>query len=296
MKSSPEDDKKFLVDLTKVPSEQVAAWRETLDHLSQEVSQVANPPLQVEERELEDGRKFRVVRDDNLQAGTKQRALVPLIVRHRAQELVYASPIYGYAQVALAYSCKLAGGDKRGTVFVSRVSERHPLTKAAAAYGAKIMEVNRHGLAAVQEEANRYCQADPVREHLPFGLYSAEFIWTLKTQIERAMPKDLHESPPTRVWVVAGSGTLVCALHEVWPQAEFLIVQVGKYVNEKMVEKIKHRVFVAPEKFGEEAVHPPPFSSAANYDAKLWQFFVKEAQPGDLIWNVASDARSKAFE
>jgi len=297
------------VDLKQVPAEEIAKWEAAIELVERDRT-VVNPELVVEEIELEveedvgRRRKVLVVRDDLLQTGSKQRALVPMLRAHTANEFLYAGPVYGFAQVALAHSARLAGTDKQATLFVAKNSRRHLLTAAAARMGAKIVEVAHPALAEVQKAAGKYCEerrrdvagaagAAGTCENLPFGLYSAEFVWMLKEQIQRAMPKELREKPPERVWVVVGSGTLVSALQEVWPAATFMVVQVGKWLKEAMVKKVRHQVFVAPETFMEPAKVPPPFPSARNYDAKMWQFVLKEARDGDLVWNVASDAESK---
>lgn len=46
------------------------------------------------------------------------------------------------------------------------------------------------------------------------------------------------------------------------------------------------KVYKAPEKFDQKAKNPPPYPSAAHYDAKVWQFVKKHAKKGALIWNV----------
>ena len=304
-KQDTEEEEEVIVDLKQVPAEEIAKWEAAIELVERDRT-VVNPELVVEEIELEveedvgRRRKVLVVRDDLLQTGSKQRALVPMLRAHTANEFLYAGPVYGFAQVALAHSARLAGTDKQATLFVAKNSRRHLLTAAAARMGAKIVEVAHPALAEVQKAAEKYCEerrgdagGASAWENLPFGLYSAEFVWMLKEQIQRAMPKELREKPPERVWVVVGSGTLVSALQEVWPAATFMLVQVGKWLKEAMVKKVRHQVFVAPETFMEPAKVPPPFPSARNYDAKMWQFLLKEAKDGDLVWNVASDAESK---
>jgi hypothetical protein len=79
-----------------------------------------------------------VVRDDILPGGTKRRAL-PVLMKG-STEYVYASPVYGYAQVALAHVARESG--KRATVFCAKRSIRHARTLEAQAAGARIIEVS----------------------------------------------------------------------------------------------------------------------------------------------------------
>jgi hypothetical protein len=74
-----------------------------------------------------------VVRDDLFPGGTKARFLGMLF--NGTEEVVYASPAEGGAQVALA---TVAGQlHKRATIFVARRAKSHPRTIEAANLGAK---------------------------------------------------------------------------------------------------------------------------------------------------------------
>ena len=99
-----------------------------------------------------------------------------------------------------------------------------------------------------------------------------------------------HESVikyhPRRLWVVAGSGFLMSVLHHIWPDTEFMVVQVGRKIYPDQLEKIKHQFFVAPEPFADNALRQPPYDTVPWYDAKLWQFVEQHGEDGDYIWNV----------
>lgn len=213
-----------------------------------------------------------VVRDDLIPGGTKQRVL-PQFMRG-GEEFVYASPAYGYAQVALAHSA--AQLRVRATVFVAKRKQPHARTLEAKRAGAKIMQVPHGYLSHVQSKAKAYCAATGA-VLMPFGLDFPAFIEAL-AEVARAMPVD-----PTEVWTVAGSGTLTRALQAAWPQARFNAVQVGK------APKVgRARLYKAPEAFEDDARAPPPFRSCSNYDAKAWRFIKANASPGALFWNVAA--------
>ncbi len=67
-----------------------------------------------------------------------------------------------------------------------------------------------------------------------------------------------------------------------------MVVQVGKKIWPDMLEGKKYQLFIAPEKFTENAISQPPYKTVPWYDAKLWQFFEKYNQQGDCIWNVGA--------
>ena len=50
-----------------------------------------------------------------------------------------------------------------------------------------------------------------------------------------------------------------------------------------------YKLYIAPEKFWEQALEQPPYPSVSTYDAKLWQFVLQDAEPNDYIWNVGKD-------
>ena len=76
-------------------------WRKQLK-LQKIENDAYNPQLIISDiSSTKNGKNYKVIRDDILLAGTKQRVLIPLIELSENQEFVYASPIFGLAQVCL---------------------------------------------------------------------------------------------------------------------------------------------------------------------------------------------------
>jgi hypothetical protein len=220
---------------------------------------------------------LQVVRDDLMPGGTKARALSVLFdMEHR--EYVYASPVQGYAQVALAHCAKAAGCYAH--IFCAGRNEWHARTKEAAALGAVVHELRPGYLTQVQAAARAFVERTPEAKLLPFGLDDEAFLEALAA-VGRKVARRLFVQPP-EVWSVAGSGVLTRALQRVWPDAEFHAVQIGHAPN--VGRAILHR---APERFENDAKLPPPFPSCSNYDAKAWRFIQQQAKPDALFWNVA---------
>lgn len=147
-----------------------------------------------------------IVRDDYLPGGTKQRGLIPYLLNHPGNEFVYASPVYGYAQIALAISARTAG--KRATVFTAKRKTPHPLTLKAYQLGAKIIQVPYGYLNVVQKRAKDYAQATGAH-YLPFGANVPEIAEAITAA---ALTLDIN---PPEIWTVSGSGTLTRALQGV---------------------------------------------------------------------------------
>jgi hypothetical protein len=217
---------------------------------------------------------IRVVRDDLILGGTKRRVLEPLVAKSASTEFVYASPAYGYAQIALAYSCAAVG--KTATVFVAKRKIMHARTAEAKLAGARIVEVPHGYLSNVQAKARAYTDKTGA-ELLPFGLNTPEFIDGL-SEVAKTIPVD-----PFEVWSVAGSGVLTRALQKAWPCATFHAVRIGHDPDAG-----RATVWRAQEKFENVARIRPPFPSCDNYDAKAWSFVKEWAKSGALFWNVAA--------
>lgn len=79
------------------------------------------------------------------------------------------------------------------------------------------------------EEQNRL---SPGSTHLlPFGLHCEPFIAGLVSSLRSSLPDYLLRSPPRRMWLVAGSATLLACFHRIWPTCKFLVVQVRTYAS-----------------------------------------------------------------
>ena len=124
------------------------------------------------------------------------------------------------------------------------------------------------------------------------GLDDDNFIIEMANSITLA---NIDRITPKVIWLVVGSGTILRALHLLWPNAKFMCVQVGRtiypedYVGVNM-EIIDHQK-ITHEKFmqGTAEDNLPPYDSVASYDAKLWIHARDQGKSGDYIWNVAKD-------
>lgn len=259
--------------------EQIEANRSQWPAVADRLGPSAAPAGQIEEvpqLRVEECDGIRVVRDDGVIGGTKRRALDRLLSSIDADEFVYATPAYGFAQIALAHAARAAG--KRATIIVAARKERHPRTQLAASAGAQIIEVDAGRLNVIQARARSYC-AESGAYLVPFGMDDEMFVEAI-ADVARSLPGEA----PAEVWCVAGSGTLTRALQRAWPDAKHHAVQIGRDPD---VGNAK--LWKAPEQFEDDATDPPPFPSCSNYDAKAWRFIRDHAAPGALFWNLGAD-------
>jgi hypothetical protein len=218
--------------------------------------------------------RFYVVRDDLLAGGSKMRYILPLIQSNPNSEWVYASPAFGYAQIALAHCCAMIG--VKATIFTAQRKELHARTLRAEEAGAKIVMIPNGYLSVVQFRARTYAK-EVGASLVPFGVDHPQAIAEF-SKVAVAMP-----IKPREVWACAGSGTLSRALQSAWPESEFNAVQVGAKCN---VDRAK--LWKALEKFEQPSKIIPPFPSCSNYDAKVWSFIQEHGSDGALFWNVGA--------
>ena len=255
------------------------------------ISALSNPPVKV----LSIGNNtmnFQVFDDGRCIGGTKQRLLGRLLQSIDAEEVIYAGPDGGIAQVALAYAAALC--NKKAVIFLNTYckGEKPQLVRLAESLGAVIHfpDPKSHGrtLKDTQADATAYAAADSKRHILPFGLRGAPGEPNFDLFKEVLLDCLRGATAPSRLWLVAGSGFLLDVLHSIWPETKYMVVQVGKTVWPDQLENKNHQLFIAPEGFGDRALLQPPYPTVPWYDAKLWQFAIKNWCQGDCIWNVGA--------
>ena len=256
-----------------------------------------NPPIEITQHNSA-GIKFNVIRDDYLIGGTKQRALVDLILNVRAKnknitKFIYAGPNTGYAQIALAYCCYLTktkavvftSGGSNKTDYVN--SNRTNLTKFAMTFDIELHEIHNGNINLLTQKSEEYHLQNKKTSYLiPFGSNNELYLKFLSSNIKNAFPSKIN---PKRMWLVAGSATILNALYIVFPKTFFMVVQVGRTIWDDLVDKSRTEIFISDETFYEVAKEQPPYQTVSTYDAKLWVFFMKHGRSDDYIWNVAKD-------
>lgn len=232
---------------------------------------------------LEQHHGITVLRDDLLPGGTKARFIEQLIPPGVA-EVVYASPVYGGFQIALAAACKRLG--LAATIFTPYRKQTHPNTLLAKEHGAKVYQVKYGYLSHIEAKARNYCLQTGAHK-LAFGANSPIAINSL-AQTMRAVSKAMG-GEPAQVWCAWGSGTLTRGILAGTTKATVNAVVVGKEPSSEW--GTAHRLILrrSPFKFEQpyKGAFAPPFPSMPNYDAKAWAYMQECAPVGKvLFWNV----------
>lgn len=216
-----------------------------------------------------------VVRDDMIPGGTKLRYLIHLF--DYFDEVVYATPAYGGAQLALAYAALIK--KKRVTLFVAKRKKPHKRTLEAKAVGARVFQVPHGYLKNVQSKAKKYAR-DKGAFYLTFGGDMEE---TIEKIAEAAADVNRRHGPFDQVWSAAGSGVLTRGLQQGMEAAEFYAVQVGRDISGNVG---RARIVKNPLPFEKELNEPAPFPACPNYDRKAWKACKSKSQGKVLFWNV----------
>jgi len=231
---------------------------------------VIAPPL------VQDHDGILVVRDDHIPGGTKRSFADQLIAGHR--EVVYASPAYGGAQIAIAHAARELG--VQATIFCAKRNRPHPRTMEAHQAGAKIVQVPAGYLSNVKAKARAYCQKTGAHL-LPFGLETETAFTAIAA---RAATAQQQAGDIDQVWCVGGSGVLCRGLQRGISARSFHVVQIGRTLQPADVGAAK--VYIHSLDFAQDAKVKPPFPSCSNYDAKAWEFVKRYSAGRVLFWNV----------
>lgn len=257
-----------------------------------------SPPIVVETVRVPKKTKsfnIRVVRDDLLQGGSKQRGLVPLLQSLPEKEFVMPAANDGLGQVALAHSASLLG--KRGTSFVAGRKKESKATQLARKLGGNVIGVYPGYMTVRTARAREYTdKRNRARagstKLFELGVDDPEFEKALLKELKMAIPKGFRK--PKRVWVAVGSGLLMRVLGKLWPDAKLIGVQMGmrQPITDILdAQRAKNAKIYVEEnyKFEKPTKDLPPYPAMASYDAKLWNWIKRYGQEGDLVWNVGID-------
>jgi hypothetical protein len=272
-----------------------------------DMEKILNPPIIIRPIEYRKS-TFHLIQDAQCLGGTKQRLLAHLLGYIDQPEIVYAGPEQGLAQVAIALCCALWG--KRATIFLNTSihAEKIPvLTRLAISLGANVnfaKSTKGRTLKQTEDDARKYCEKRDgsmsggdggenevagAKFLVPFGLKDEPgtvLFDTFKQALYSAIGRTMIETPPARVWIVAGSSFLVNVLASIWYSTEFHVVQVGKKIYEDQLIAVKHVLYKSEFKFAENTDVDTPYWSIPWYDAKLWKIVKQHGKDGDYIWNV----------
>jgi hypothetical protein len=219
--------------------------------------------------------RFSVVRDDLVPGGTKARALYALMKGRERERVAYAGDRFGFGPIALAAVAFALGMDAL-IVFPDGPAPSSTIDVVSRFPNVKVI-VDSCSLNQNQafDCATRIAEQEGIYL-FPIGFDTPEFCGELLKVVSSV-------AAPEQAWSLAGSGCLSRAMQRAWPATEVHAVSMGfPHVNAG-----KAIIHLPVESVIQTAFNPPPYPSAAHYDAKVWAVALELAADGALIWNVA---------
>jgi hypothetical protein len=228
------------------------------------------------------GKDVHVVRDDELEIGTKARFGDYLVRTMKEDTLVYVQPRQGYAGLSLAYLCNKY--NKKLVLFVPACQE---ISQHQAACYHRGAELKFHRIAAmpVLNQVAKKWAGENGAAFVPLGLKHP-----LVTACGVKVAYDLANNAgyaPRRCWSAISTGVLARALGIAWPECQFQLVAVARNVHAG--EAGNAVIHSSGYEFSRPTKYPPPWPSVGTYDAKVHDYLYHFAENNDWIWNVARD-------
>lgn len=225
---------------------------------------------------IEEYNGIKVVRDDLLEIGSKARFGEALIAKCESDTIVYVQPRFGFAGISLTKLCKMY--NKKLVLFM-------PSSKEISEHQAYCIE---HGCEyyfyriAAMPNLNLIAKNWAIENNaffIPLGL-KHELVTAMIVKIASEIKE------PESFWTAFSTGVLNRGLQIAWPNAIANGLAVSRNVQDG--EKGRANIISSEQHFHQNSKILPPFPSAKNYDAKVWQYL----KAGDLFWNVAGEVNS----
>jgi len=219
---------------------------------------------------------IQVVREDLLEVGTKARAGEALIAKCKSDTIVYVQPRFGYAGISLTKLCKKYG--KKLVLFMPSSKEISEHQAYCIEHGCEYHFYRIAAMPNLNLIAKKWAEKNNAF-FIPLGLkHPLVTAMLIKTALKIEEPKSF--------WTAFSTGVLNRALQIAWPNAIANGLAVARNIHDG--EKGRANVVSHNQIFAQNSKILPPFPSALNYDAKVWQYL----KPGDLFWNVAGNLTS----
>lgn len=229
---------------------------------------------------IEQHKGVHVLRDDLLPGGTKS-IFLPKILDPVNYYYVYASPVYGGMQIALA---KYAGSvNRQAVIFCAKRTFPHPNTIKCIEGGAMVMQVKGGYLSTCQRKAADFVSMNANSQLVRFGADYPEAIDAIAERMRQVSVSIGQE--PDHIYCAVGSGTLLRGIIKGTTAARITGVLVGKELTIQQNDRVS--IVHYPKPFEKEANFTAPFPSCPNYDLKAWEVCMGDRKEGmTLFWNV----------
>lgn len=222
-----------------------------------------------------------VLRDDLLPGGTKS-CFIGELLNPAFDCHVYASPVYGAFQIALAEYCR--ANNRQAVVFCAKRGKPHENTLMAKAAGARVFQVPYGYLSNVQSKAREFCKQNN-GQFLTFGAREEIAIERIAERAGAVFAA--LGGVPDEIFCAVGSVTLLAGIERavVGTGCRVMGVCVGAELKVPVAQNTSLIRYPLP--FEKPARINAPFKTSRNYDLKAWEFCLKMKKGAAvLFWNV----------
>lgn len=222
---------------------------------------------------IENYNGINVVRDDLISVGSKARFGEALIANCKSDTIVYVQPRFGFAGISLTKLCKMY--DKKLVLFMPSSKEISDHQAYCIENGCEYHFYRIAAMPNLNRIAKKWADQNGAF-FIPLGLQH-ELVTAMIVKVASKI-----KEPPS-FWTAFSTGVLNRGLQIAWPNSIANGVAVSRNVLEG--EKGRANIISSSLIFSQNSKVLPPFPSASNYDAKVWEFL----KDGDLFWNVAGE-------
>ncbi|MEJ7610656.1 MAG: pyridoxal-phosphate dependent enzyme [Ferruginibacter sp.] len=220
-----------------------------------------------------------VLRDDLLPGGTKS-IFLPSVLDNAKDCFVYASPVYGGMQIALALYATSIG--KKAVIFSAKRNKPHANSLKVKEASGLVYQVPVGYLTVCQARAREYAEKNN-GQLISFGANYPAAIDAIAARMKQVTSSLGFE--PDEIFCAAGSGTLLAGIVQGTATAKVKAVQVGAELPVQSNERVSILPYHKPFEYESRTV--APFPSCANYDLKAWEYCLKyKTGQKVLFWNV----------
>lgn len=222
-----------------------------------------------------------VLRDDLLPGGTKA-CFIGELLKPGFDYYVYASPVYGAFQIALAEYCRVQ--KRRAVIFCAKRNTPHENTLSAKAAGARVLQVPYGYLSNLQAKARAFCNENN-GQYLEFGARGELAVQRIAKRAAQVFAALGHI--PDEVFCAVGSGTLLAGIERATHGTACKITGICVGAEYKHEIQENTRLVKYPAKFDVPSKISAPFKTSRNYDLKALEYCLKMRGAGSvLFWNV----------
>lgn len=215
--------------------------------------------------------------------GLKAHAAEQFISGLTKECVAYAAPRVGHAAEAIAYLCEQYG--LKGVFFAPssrQVSKHQAVVTAYDDCELRFVKIPAMKTLNcwIRDWSKKYDA-----EALPFGLSGVPEVTAGIVNICNNYTKIYGQ--PTEFYCAVSTGTMIRGLEIGWPKSKGVGIAVARNILNG--EKGSSNVYSYHKKFYQDSEVLPPFPTTVSYDAKAYDAFIMDAEPGSVFLNVGSD-------